>query len=1470
MSDIKSYDELIKLKELLDMGIITEDEFSAKKRKILGIDISETNDNKSDKQEETSMNLELISCPGCGRKVSRMAEACPGCGYPIEDYIYDLEIEEEEQKQKELIEKIKKSDEYKALSDETTFDIGTINVSASKNMLIISDIVNEFDGIVKTVLDNIYSITPDEAWNQTLVCDGWFDCVVELDVGYDGSYEHFAELILKKSMPLYYKKISELVRKYVSENKKNLTDDIYSSVVDEEQLLIDIKNKIETTCETIKDVAQERYDRAEKADIAIHDYSSRIDKVYSESILGMLVGNVTANLIDAAGATAHFLKYKNEYINSHKGLNEFMFRVHNYADSVFNEYLNYIVWEIKESIVEELVKRLAKNFVISEETIYTRQSYKEHLDILDGQSNIQEQFLFDNSVVEKIYGSVLKRNLLNEATYADILIYGDYNIEQTKSICNLIEYSNKKDEVFKLLNHELLLGEFGWSYKIDDIEKNKIILKKQETWVDKRQRLVRNLTSVWPDIKDLKNFINGEKTELDLFNEHKRCLETMLTGFIFHERFGKYYSIINQTLESRTDADVIEKYNHYSKEFESWFDMREAIYIENDYYNDESIYWGKYSKYFESWFVLTSARFATNDFSIDLSEIYEMGLFDKIEYMDTEVYPLFIECKDTCNVTIPSGCNYAEKKDGRIIVYFDRVLIREYTGRFYELAGIALENNIQKGYERKYTNNAYLCANCLTVSRHDEICDESCCPSCKSILLSLKKQGKLSNNHFVKQYLCRKKVHDACPEYGVLLDELENNPLSEEDFIIDYYADGKQKTENFISTYQNNSSAWHIFSTNDNFNTKSGINSKWTIENIYERYGVSERIKSYGKTDVIYNFLGNKTSSDAKAVLNANYIVQYQIGIYKVRFYFDEVDSISAIGYLKSIDTSNENINGSIPLLNNYKTKPEYVKRIEREYGKTLPFKKATKRFVSSQVELNSDDLINMIGFNQKDLFEKDDEVELIRVAENGLIYETRGRVISFDECEEKGSCLVVNLEEKIIGNGDGYIVIDYSSLSLSENDLTILTDKKPYDFIGKAVSSTGTARMIFWIDKAKGRKEEYLSYRGQSLKDIVTKKNVESAYGSGKSYKFRKDTDRIYRQHVSDYKEDMNKFDSIKEFSYYEIDDYSIRFYFDCNDILVMYALTKGFNLESQLEAEKTYDRFYQKAQIDIFDFEDKRIENAINLIKGFYRINKDESFPNRVKEYFESLNKHDLFTSQEVASCSDKSFTIEQFCKTFDDDRYIGCHMLDEVWHLGCNENVLDNIRKTINKIPGKPIVVMICKGLFSAKGGLVITSEYVCDFVNNKKIPVKEVKKIESACVAYNKGIKFVGDKETIEFIDNDSFIKDDDELLFVVNKINVLFSRYLNGGNENTDLVPCKKCGKSINQSAKFCAFCGEKTTVEPTKNDNHQKACTKCGKYISDSAKFCNFCGEKIDVESQKQEKSVGTYIIDTNEYGSEW
>ena len=64
MSDIKSYDELIKLKELLDMGIITEDEFSEKKRKILGIDISETNDNKSDKQEETSMNLELIQLFG--------------------------------------------------------------------------------------------------------------------------------------------------------------------------------------------------------------------------------------------------------------------------------------------------------------------------------------------------------------------------------------------------------------------------------------------------------------------------------------------------------------------------------------------------------------------------------------------------------------------------------------------------------------------------------------------------------------------------------------------------------------------------------------------------------------------------------------------------------------------------------------------------------------------------------------------------------------------------------------------------------------------------------------------------------------------------------------------------------------------------------------------------------------------------------------------------------------------------------------------------------------------------------------------------------------------------------------------------------------------------------------------------------------------------------------------------------------
>lgn len=57
--------------------------------------------------------------------------------------------------------------------------------------------------------------------------------------------------------------------------------------------------------------------------------------------------------------------------------------------------------------------------------------------------------------------------------------------------------------------------------------------------------------------------------------------------------------------------------------------------------------------------------------------------------------------------------------------------------------------------------------------------------------------------------------------------------------------------------------------------------------------------------------------------------------------------------------------------------------------------------------------------------------------------------------------------------------------------------------------------------------------------------------------------------------------------------------------------------------------------------------------------------------------------------------------------------------------------------------------------------------------------------------------------------------------------------------------CKKCGRLVNDGAKFCRECGSEIVFETETLEN---TCPECGKSLEENASFCNNCGQKISEE----------------------
>ncbi len=63
--------------------------------------------------------------------------------------------------------------------------------------------------------------------------------------------------------------------------------------------------------------------------------------------------------------------------------------------------------------------------------------------------------------------------------------------------------------------------------------------------------------------------------------------------------------------------------------------------------------------------------------------------------------------------------------------------------------------------------------------------------------------------------------------------------------------------------------------------------------------------------------------------------------------------------------------------------------------------------------------------------------------------------------------------------------------------------------------------------------------------------------------------------------------------------------------------------------------------------------------------------------------------------------------------------------------------------------------------------------------------------------------------------------------------------------------CNNCGKEINDSAKFCKYCGQPVESIPTviQGEKHTITCPMCGKEVNKGNSFCTNCGTKVSEQN---------------------
>lgn len=899
MSDIKSYDELIKLKELLDMGIITEDEFSAKKRQILGIDISESNDNKSDKQEETSMNLELISCPGCGRKVSRMAEACPGCGYPIEDYIYDLEIEEEEQKQKELIEKRKKSDEYKLLNKIDSFVINDYQFNVSQNCVISSEIVDEFDETFKGIVNTMRGYVP-------------FEKSIYLT---DNEHEiDFSSKIRKFTFSNLFDLTSRICKRYLNLNEETESDDvaerIFEESIDEETFEKIIFEKYLMTKEAVDNALGKKIQRAQDAEIAMNNWHSSIDSVYGNGIIGLFAANLAAETVDFISASAHVLSNKKEYIDSHKGLDELISRVYHDAYVIYSKFVEGLIFESCERIIQGIITELSKACVVNEGYTYAPMTYETYSTCIDTIYDLRDKRVVDDDLVKKCIFKLVERNYYEVDNYICIALFSDLSKSDVENLLKLLSYLGKEEEFKEAFNSEGVIYTPDEELEEESATENEQKLRKRKEFCTILEKKICLFEST--EIGKLEKLRSVLREELQVTNQFNQRIELKGYANEFRTRFQticKYASIPtvdlhygNREKMSETNRKAFENIQIYSAGTEL----------------TEHILWARYDKRIETWYVMTDEKIIVGDNYIFWKDINETCLFIP-EKRKNDINPnksnmfcgiLLIMLKKDVNVEIESDNENIIKKDNRVVIFIDYDKLMDEDERLWLAASIANEKYKEPEYKYKCSYNTAYCPRCLDVADN-----RLKCKNCGAILFW--ENAALSDYAF--KYDCRKRWYYELPDLKIDLSEEEKKSISPFNFMGTFdnpktkeriHFDWVNAQGNAKGFWDDKTWAWRSFIPSDNFISDNGLRIGTPYLDLVDCNGEGVKKVFCGKTDTLYSLLTRKDDDvdaldEAKTLLEAKYSVEYCFerdkNEYRVRYYFDSSNKVYSIAFFTNV-----------------------------------------------------------------------------------------------------------------------------------------------------------------------------------------------------------------------------------------------------------------------------------------------------------------------------------------------------------------------------------------------------------------------------------------------------------------------------------------------------------------------------------------------------------------------------------------
>lgn len=234
--------------------------------------------------------------------------------------------------------------------------------------------------------------------------------------------------------------------------------------------------------------------------------------------------------------------------------------------------------------LERVIKELVQGYILHEKTVYERQNYEDYKDLTDKKFKIREEILFDNNIVCQTNYAILERDCVNIEAYYDLLIYGTYNENDIRIICDLIENVNLKANMLDKLNCEELVDGLRYkevSYYVSKYEEYVRVVESRKKWISKRKILVKNLKKIWPEVSKLDGLTKGEDTEDSLLKNDQKILDKVSISADFVLRLSSFCKTLNIPYEDVSPSHMTTYCKRDSKEYKLWDSLEDAIYIKN-------------------------------------------------------------------------------------------------------------------------------------------------------------------------------------------------------------------------------------------------------------------------------------------------------------------------------------------------------------------------------------------------------------------------------------------------------------------------------------------------------------------------------------------------------------------------------------------------------------------------------------------------------------------------------------------------------------------------------------------------------------------------------------------------------------------------------------------------------------------------------------------------------------------------